>query len=145
MNYKIIDLKSNESENALLIACEKNQNCPFEIKRIFYIYNTNNECIRGNHANKNSQFLFIMMNGSCKIKIDDGKSTEIINLKEKHKALYIDKMIWKQMYDFSKDAILLVLTNTHYDKNEYIKDYEEFKKLMGGGVREFLNPYSKVA
>ncbi|EAK2175848.1 WxcM-like domain-containing protein, partial [Campylobacter jejuni] len=105
--------------------------------------------IRGDHANLNSEFIFIALNGSCEILIDDGQTKQKIILNDKTKGLYIDKMIWKQMYNFSKDCILLVLTNTYYDEKEYIYDYKYFCELKNnigrrGGVC-YKNHALKVA
>ena len=89
--------------------------------------------MRGAHANKNSQFLLVAINGSCKIKVDNGKQIEIFDLNNPYTGLYLDKMIWKEMYDFSHNAILLVLTNTLYDEKEYIRDYNIWKKEITNG------------
>ena len=126
MYYKLIDLGVFGDDRGKLISLEKNNNCPFDIKRCFYIFDTKNGIARGCHANKNSEFLLIAINGSCKVKIDDGKKTEIVNLNSPHTALYLNRMVWKEMYDFSYNAILMVLASTLYDEKEYIRDYEMF-------------------
>lgn len=128
MNYKIIDTKVLGDETGHLISFEKGSNCPFELKRTFYIFDTVPNKVRGQHANRNSEFILIAISGSCKVKIDDGENQEIVELNTPHKALYLDKMLWKDMYDFSYNAILLVLTNTNYDESEYIRNYDEFLK-----------------
>lgn len=133
MCYKIIDLKSHGDSDGRLIPFERGTNTPFEIKRAFYIYNTRPNIIRGMHANRNSEFLMIAVSGSCKIKIDDGFITQEVILNDPTKALYLDKMIWKEMLDFSDNAILLVLSNTKYDNAEYIRDYQQYK-----GIRQKL-------
>ncbi|EAH6868995.1 WxcM-like domain-containing protein [Campylobacter lari] len=141
MDYKLINLNYFDDKKSTLIACEKNINCPFEIKRIFYIFDVPKNTIRGDHANLNSQFFFIALKGECKIKIDDGNKKEIFLLNNPKQGLFLDKMLWKQMYDFSKDCILLVLANTCYDKNEYIYNYDEFCKIKnaGGGDMNILS------
>ena len=128
MNYKLIDTKICGDERGHLIVFEKNMNCPFEVKRIFYIYGTKGNVARGCHANRNSEFLLISINGSCKVKVDDGKTQEHVVLSNPHTALYLDKMLWKEMYDFSDDCILLVIASTNYEEKEYIRDYDEFLK-----------------
>ena len=128
MNYKLIDMKAFGDERGHLISIQKENNCPFDVKRAFYIYDTKPGIARGAHANRNSEFLLIAINGSCKVKIDNGKKQETVSLDSPQKALYLDKMLWKEMYDFSYNAILLVLTNTYYDEKEYIRDYDEFLK-----------------
>ena len=130
INCKLINLKYFDDKNSTLIAIEKQVNCPFEIQRIFYIFDVPKNTIRGEHANLNSEFFFIVLKGDCKIKIDNGKEQKNFILNNPKQGLYIDKMLWKQMYDFSKDCILLVLSNTLYDANEYIRDYNEFLKAV---------------
>ncbi|EAH8787468.1 WxcM-like domain-containing protein [Campylobacter jejuni] len=130
INCKLINLKYFDDKNSTLIAIEKQVNCPFEVKRIFYIFDVPKNTIRGEHANLNSEFLFIALKGECKIKIDNGKEQKNFILNNPKQGLYMDKMLWKQMYDFSKDCILLVLSNTLYDTNEYIRDYNEFLKAV---------------
>ncbi len=128
MDYKLIDMKVFGDERGRLISFEKGNNCPFEVKRSFYIFDTIPGVVRGSHANRNSEFMLIAISGSCKIKVDDGKKQEIVELNTPHQGLYLGKMMWKDMYDFSYNAILLVLTNTMYDEKEYIRDYDEFLK-----------------
>ena len=128
MNYRIIDLKTFGDERGKLVSFEKDCNCNFDIKRAFYIFDTKGNASRGCHANRNSEFLLIPINGSCRVKVDDGKNKTDVILNNPHKALYLNKMIWKEMYEFSYNAILLVLTNTLYDEKEYIRNYNEFLK-----------------
>ena len=128
MNYKLIDMKVFGDERGHLISLEKGVNSPFDIKRAFYIYDTKPGIARGAHANRNSEFLLIAINGSCKVKIDNGKEQEIVSLDNPSKALYLDKMLWKEMYGFSYNAMLLVLTNTLYDEKEYIRNYKDYLK-----------------
>jgi dTDP-4-dehydrorhamnose 3,5-epimerase and related enzymes len=128
VDYKLIDMKVFGDERGRLISFEKGNNCPFEVKRSFYIFDTIPGVVRGSHANRNSEFMLIAISGSCKIKVDDGKKQEIVELNTPHQGLYLGKMMWKDMYDFSYNAILLVLTNTMYDEKEYIRDYDEFLK-----------------
>lgn len=128
MNYKLINTKFFGDNAGHLISFEKNVNCPFDIKRVFYIFDTIPSIVRGKHANRNSEFLLIAISGSCKVKVDDGKEQTVVELSTPHKALWLNKMVWKDMYDFSYNAILLVLTNTLYDETEYIRDYDEFLK-----------------
>jgi len=132
MNYELINTNICGDDRGHLIVFEKNMNCPFDVKRIFYIYGTNGKVARGCHANRNSEFLLISINGNCKVKIDDGKTQKIVELSNPHTALYLDKMLWKEMYDFSADCILLVIASTNYDEREYIRDYEEFLKEVNG-------------
>ena len=110
-------------------------NIPFEIKRVFYIYGSDSQVVRGQHANRNSEFVLINVSGSSKVRVDNGFEEEIIELNRPRMGLYLPTMVWKDMYDFSEDSVLLVLANTHYDGHEYIRDYDEFIKEVGGTRR----------
>ena len=98
---------------------------------MFYIYESDKTVVRGQHANRNSEFVLVNVAGSSKVMITDGVQKEVIELNKPMEAVYIPKMIWKEMYDFSPDSVLLVLANTHYDGTEYIRDYKEYLKEMG--------------
>lgn len=126
--YKLIDLHVNGDERGKLVAIEKGPNCPFEIKRAFYIFGARGETRRGCHANRNSEFLFVALKGSCRVEFSDGNVKETILLNSPAQALWLGKMTWKEMYDFSEDAVLLVLASEKYDAEEYIRDYQEFLK-----------------
>lgn len=84
--------------------------------------------IRGNHANRRSEFVLINVSGKSKVKVNDGHKVEVIELNEPHMGIYLPKMIWKEMYDFSTDSVLLVLASEIYDADEYIRDYEAYQK-----------------
>ena len=118
-------------ERGKLVVVEGSQDIPFKIERVFYIYGSDSEVVRGQHANRESEFVLINVGGTSKVRIDNGHSEAIIELNKPMMGLYIPTMVWKDMYDFSEDSILLVLASTHYDGNEYIRNYEEYKKEMG--------------
>lgn len=121
-----------------LVALENQANSPFDIKRAFYIFNVPNGVERGNHANKYSKFLFIALSGSCKIMLDNSFTQIKFTLDSPKQGLYIDNMIWKKMYDFSPDCVLLVLSDCYYDKDEYLYNYDEYCQIIhsGGGYRK---------
>ncbi|WP_416860850.1 sugar 3,4-ketoisomerase [Helicobacter ganmani] len=137
MNYELIDFVDFSDDKGSLVACEYQKNCPFEIKRVFYIFDVNPNAIRGRHANADSEFLFVALNGSCKIKIDNGKIQETLILNNPKQGLYVGKMLWKEMFDFSKGCVLLVMSNAPYNKGEYINDYEMYSRA-GGGYKYFF-------
>lgn len=117
-------------ERGKLVVIEGGQAIPFDIKRVFYIYDSDSSVIRGQHANQESEFVLINVAGRSKIRLTDGKEELVVELDKPMMGVYIPKMIWKDMYDFSVDSVLLVLASTHYDGNEYIRNYEEYVKLM---------------
>jgi dTDP-4-dehydrorhamnose 3,5-epimerase-like enzyme len=115
-------------ERGKLVVIEGRDSIPFEIKRVFYIYDSDDTVIRGQHANRRSEFVLINVSGKSKVRITDGKEEIVVGLDRPMMGVYIPPMIWKDMYDFSEDSILLVLASTHYDGTEYIRDYEEYIK-----------------
>ena len=133
--YKILEFGDLGDERGKLVVVEGAQDIPFEIKRVFYIYGSDSQVVRGQHANRNSEFVLINVSGSSKVRVDNGFEEEIIELKRPRMGLYLPTMVWKDMYDFSEDSVLLVLANTHYDGHEYIRDYDEFIKEVGGTRR----------
>lgn len=124
----IVQFDDLGDERGKLVVIEGGQAIPFDIKRVFYIYDSDDTVIRGQHANRESEFVLINVSGNSKVRITDGTEEIIVELNRPMTGVYIPKMIWKDMYDFSKDSILLVLASTHYDGAEYIRDYEEYLK-----------------
>ncbi len=133
--YKILNFKIFGDERGALTAIEGNKEIPFDIKRVFYIYNTTDKnIVRGNHANRKTKFVLIMLAGSSKVKIFDEKGgvQEIVELNSPDKGLFLENMVWKEMYDFSKDAILIVFSNKHYNEGEYMRNFEEYCRTVNG-------------
>lgn len=118
-------------ERGKLVVIEGGQAIPFDIKRVFYIYESEASVVRGQHANIESEFVLINVAGQSKVRITDGTEEFIVELNKPMMGVYIPKMIWKDMYDFSNDSVLLVLASTHYNGAEYIIDYDEYLKIMG--------------
>ena len=133
--YKILEFGDLGDERGKLVVVEGAQDIPFDIQRVFYIYGSDSEVVRGQHANRTSEFVLINVSGSSKVRVDNGFEEDIIELNRPRMGLYLPTMLWKDMYDFSADSVLLVLANTHYDGHEYIRDYDEFIKEVGGTRR----------
>lgn len=114
-----------------LVVVEENKDIPFDIKRVYYIYDTLTDVTRGFHAHKNLEQILICVHGSCKIHLDNGSETEEVLLDKPYEGLYISNDIWREMYDFSPDAVLLVLASQYYDEADYIRNYDEFLKFIG--------------
>ena len=118
-------------ERGKLVVIEGGQAIPFEIKRVFYIYDSDATVVRGQHANRESEFVLINVAGKSKVRITDGKEEFVAVLDKPMMGVYIPQMVWKDMYDFSPDSVLLVLASTHYDGGEYIRDYDTYLQEMG--------------
>lgn len=128
--YKMLNFPQLGDERGKMVVVEGSQNIPFEIKRAFYSYNNSNDSVRGNHANRDSRFVIVALNGSCKIKVDDGKYVEELYLNNPEKGLFLDKLVWKEMYDFSEECILIIFSDCNYNSKEYINSYDKFKEIF---------------
>ena len=118
-----------------LIALEENINIPFNIKRVYYIYNTLKGVRRGFHAHKTLEQVLVCVSGSCKVLIDDGNEKEIVTLDTCTKGLYIKSVIWREMFDFKEGTVLMVLASELYDENDYIRSYATFKQFIARGSK----------
>ncbi len=134
---QMLEFSQKGDERGHLVIVEGMKDIPFEIKRIFYIYGSDKDVVRGQHANKLSEFVLINVAGTSKVKVKDGKGNETVYaLNRPHTGVYLPRMIWKEMYDFSEDSVLLCLASTHYDPDEYIRDYDEFLKFVNESGEE---------
>ena len=127
---KLIKFEIKGDDRGSLIALESNKNIPFEIKRVYYIFGTKNGVRRGYHAHKNLRQALICISGSCKILLDDGKEKIEIELNSPDQGLLIESMIWREMFDFSPDCVLLALADDYYDEGDYIRNYKEFLHIV---------------
>ncbi|MCV3395184.1 FdtA/QdtA family cupin domain-containing protein [Campylobacter lari] len=130
MNFEILNFSAINDKRGSLIALENLKDIPFEIKRIYYIFDTKPEFPRGAHAHTNLEQVLIMMDGSCEIILNDGKISQNIILNRPDVGLYIGKNIWREMKNFSYGAKLLVLASEFYDEKEYIRDYDKFLRVL---------------
>lgn len=131
MEIKLIPLQMHGDERGSLIALEQDKNIPFEIKRVYYLFNTVEGVRRGFHAHKNLSQVVIAVRGSCRFLLDDGKEKINLLLDNPAQGLLIESAIWREMYDFSEDCVLMVLANNFYDENDYIRNYDDFLKTYG--------------
>lgn len=113
-----------------LVALEGQQQIPFDIKRVYYIYQAAPDVRRGFHAHKQLQQMLICVSGSCKILMDDGREKRTVILDQPHQGLYVGPGVWHEMFDFSPDAVLLVLASQVYQESDYLRDYGEFLRWV---------------
>lgn len=132
MEIKMVTLKKHGDERGLLVAAEGGTEIPFDIKRVYYITNVSDDKRRGFHAHKALRQVMLCISGSCKVMLDNGREKTDVLLDSPNEGLVIDSVIWREMYDFSPGAVLLVLASEHYDEGDYIRDYDEFIKYIGG-------------
>ena len=129
---RVLEFGEFGDERGNLVVIEGSMDIPFEVKRVFYMYGSDPSVVRGQHANRTTEFVLVNVSGTSKVKVDNGFKTKIIELNRPRMGLYIPTMLWKDMYDFSEDSVLLVLASEHYDGKEYIRDYDEFLREIGG-------------
>jgi len=125
-NFQLINFQTLGDDRGSLIAIEEGYNAPFDIKRVYYIFDTKKGVERGFHAHINLKQIAIAVKGSCTFVIDDGIKKEEIKLNSPNQGLLIEGLIWREMKDFSEDCVLLVIASEHYDESDYIRDYDAF-------------------
>jgi dTDP-4-dehydrorhamnose 3,5-epimerase-like enzyme len=130
VSFKLINFDIKGDERGSLIAIENNYNVPFDIKRVYYIFDTKDGVRRGYHAHIELKQLAIAVRGSCEFLLDDGVNRDSVKLDSPNYGLYIDGLIWREMYNFSNDCVLLVLASEYYDESDYIRDYSDFLKVL---------------
>lgn len=126
MNYRLINMQVHGDERGKLVSIEGNKNIPFEIKRVYWIYDTLPDVERGKHAHKRLEQVIIAVDGACQFLLDDGSTREKVWLNRPDVGLYIGKNMWGEMRHFSYGCKLMVLASGYYDAEEYIVDYDEF-------------------
>lgn len=115
-----------------LYAFEENKSIPFSIKRVYFIFNVGEKIERGFHAHKSLEQVALCIKGSCSIILDDGFKRQDVVLDTASKGIYIKNNIWREMKNFSSDCVLCVFASELYDESDYIRCYDEFKKLKEG-------------
>ncbi|MBD1580960.1 WxcM-like domain-containing protein [Pseudoalteromonas sp. S16_S37] len=123
---KQIEFKPRGDERGSLIALEVNQEIPFSIQRIYYIYGTKPDVSRGFHAHKNLQQVIFAASGACDLLLDDGVTKQTIRLDSPEKGILINGVVWREMHNFTPDCVLMVLASDVYDESDYLRDYDEF-------------------
>ena len=132
MEIKKFNFSSHGDDRGQLVAIEGGQDLPFDVNRVYYIYDTLPGVRRGFHAHLDLQQVLLCVHGSCMIHLDDGFETAEVLLDKPNEGLYISNNMWREMYDFSDDAVLLVLASNHYDEADYIRDYDVFLRMVRG-------------
>ena len=119
-------------ERGQLVVIEELKTIPFQIKRVYYMYDTATDAVRGKHAHKSLQQVLFCIHGSCKVLLDNGTEKETVVLDKPNEGIYISNNMWREMYDFSDDAVLMVLASEYYEESDYIRDYDVFLSYVKG-------------
>ncbi len=130
MDIKFIQFQKHGDERGSLVALEDHKNIPFTIERIYYMYNTQEKVRRGLHAHKKLKQMAVVLKGSCRFMLDDGKEKIELLLDNPEQGLYIESFLWREMYDFSEDCVLMVLADSYYDETDYVRNYDEFISMV---------------
>ena len=131
---KLIDLPSFGDDRGGLVAIESNQSIPFEVKRLYYIFDTTDKP-RGFHAHIDLKQVVICLKGSCRFILDNGYKKEEVILGSATQGLIIESLIWREMHNFSEDCVLLVLASKHFTEQDYIRNYEDFLRIVKNDIR----------
>lgn len=125
---QLLEFPIHGDKNGKLVALEKGADFPFEIKRVYYIWGTAKDVVRGHHAHKNLEQVIICTSGSCDFILDDGTHRQTYHLSSPTQGLYIKNNVWREFTNFSPDCVVMVLASEHYNEEDYIRDYREFLK-----------------
>ncbi|MCB5196120.1 sugar 3,4-ketoisomerase [Deefgea salmonis] len=135
MQIKLIQLQKHGDERGALVALEENKNIPFPIKRVYYLFGTQQGVRRGFHAHKQLKQVAIVMRGYCRFHLDDGKEKIELLLDNPAQGLLIEPLVWHEMYDFSEDCVLMVLADDYYCESDYLRKHEEFINIVNGETK----------
>ena len=122
----LINFETHQDDRGSLVAIESSKNIPFDIKRIYYLFKNNPSQTRAKHAHKKLKQVYIAMSGSCKISLDDGEKQEVVTLDKANVGMLFNGLVWREIFDFSEDCVLMVLADEFYEEEDYLKTYEEF-------------------
>lgn len=128
IEYSILNFNIRGDHAGNLVALEKGEDFPFEIKRVYYIWGTDENVIRGKHAHRKLEQVIVCTSGSCDFILDNGKERTTVHLNNPAQGLYIKHNIWREFTNFSDDCVVMVLASEHYSEVDYIRDYEQFLK-----------------
>ena len=132
----IINLPKFEDPRGNLSFIEENSHIPFKIARTYWIYDVPGGEVRGGHAFKEQQELIVALSGSFDVVVDDGREKQVFSLNRSYYGLYIPAGYWRQMQNFSTNSLALVLSSTHYDEDDYIREYDDYLKYRQAHAKE---------
>lgn len=130
MNVRQIQLPKILDRRGNLSFIEEDNHIPFDIKRVFWIYDVPGGEKRGGHAYKQSEEFIVALSGSFDVTLDDGKTREVVHLNRSYNGLYVPKMVWRELSNFSTNSVAMILSSTYYDPDDYIRDYNDFRKIV---------------
>lgn len=129
---RIIELPKIQDQRGNLTFIEADRHVPFEIKRVYYLYDVPGGATRAAHGHRSLHQLMIAMSGSFDVTLDDGKQKKLFHLNRSYFGLYIPPMMWRDLDNFSSGAVCMVLASDYYDENDYFRNYDNFLKAARG-------------
>jgi dTDP-4-dehydrorhamnose 3,5-epimerase-like enzyme len=132
MDIERIQFQKHGDHGGMLVALEQERNVPFDIRRVYYVYATEPNIHRGRHAHRHLKQLAVAVRGAVTILLDDGTGPVEVRLDDPSQGLLLGDMVWRELYDFSEDCVLMVLADQYYDPADYITDYDEFLREANG-------------
>jgi dTDP-4-dehydrorhamnose 3,5-epimerase-like enzyme len=130
--HRLIELPVIHDRRGNLTFVEGERHAPFEIKRVYYLYDVPGGAARAGHAHRSLRQLLIAVAGSFDVVLDDGRQREVVTLNRSYIGLYLPQLVWREIENFSSGSVCLVLASEHYDEDDYIHDYDEFVELSAG-------------
>lgn len=127
---KLLDVRTMQDARGQLTVLEGGKEVPFDIKRVYCLTGMRAHVSRGFHAHKRLDQLAVCVAGKCRVILDDGRLRQDVWLDSPTTGLFIDRMVWHEMHDFSADCVFLVLASEQYDESDYIRDYDLFLKSV---------------
>lgn len=127
---RVINLPKILDERGNLSFIEGDNHIPFAIKRVYWIYDVPGGEIRGSHAFKESSEFIVALSGSFDVVLDDGENKKSFSLNRSYYGIYVPKMIWRTLENFSTNSLCMILTSTHFYEDDYIRDYHEYLRLL---------------
>jgi len=135
MDIQPIPLQMHGDSRGKLVALEQERNVPFPIRRVYYLFATTTDVHRGRHAHRHLNQLAVAVRGNVTFLLDDGTGPTTVTLDDPTRGLLLGSMVWRDLYDFSDDCVLMVLADQPYDPADYITDYDEFLREVRGEAR----------
>jgi len=132
--YQLLEFPIHGDHTGSLVALEKGDDFPFEIQRVYYVWGTDANVVRGHHAHKELEQVIVVTSGSCDFTLDNGREKQSVHLDKPNVGLYIKGNIWRTFTNFSPDCVVMVLASMHYDEADYIRGYDEFLKHLKKGA-----------
>ena len=126
--YRSVELARLDDSRGSLVSLESSRSIPFQIRRVYYIFDTRHGESRGYHAHRKLKQLVVCVSGKCRIYVHDGANQAEFLLDRPTKGLVIDGMVWREMHDFSTDCVLMVLADEYYDEGDYIRNFAVFQR-----------------